>query len=1043
MSFGKFSIGKKYVVLSLIIGILIFGTYSMFSLNTQLSPDTSPPMATVMSVYPGAMALDVATDVSKPMEESFAKLDGIEDINSSSQDNISIIKLTFDYSTDVDQAAIDIQNTISTMGNILPDSLQDPQVLKFSVSDQPVMTIGLKSDDLSMKDLRKLTEDKLAYELQLIEGVASVNIFGGYGEEVKVSLDESVVRAYGVTMDQIVGALKSSNVKAPGGTIVYEGRDILLRVEESLLSIEELKNIDIPLGDGNSVPLSALGTVESDTMNREGSYRLNGEDALALLITKKADFNTVEVIKIVNEKIAELEESYPYIELTVASDDSEFTNQMVSNMANSVILAIGFTMIIILLFINNISRSLVISISMPLVFLSTMGLMKIFNMDLDLVTLSALILSIGFVVDTAIVVVENISSKMGQGKEIEIAAIEGTDEIALPSIAGATTTLIVLIPLLFISGFVGEMFKPLSMTLIFAITSSLLVALIIIPMLTVMFNSFKFRRTEKMISILSNPFNRFMDYLMEQYISLFKKFSKKKKRVLLGMIILMAMSALFLKSNGMEMLPKFDSGVSYVTIEMVPGTTLEKTEEAVGIIEDYLLEIEEVVSFDSRIGYEEGNIQQGDFGIMGSDQAMVTVNLTSRKERKLSIWEFQEELRSEIEEISDINRYVVKEKGGTAVTGASAPIVVKVTGEDLDVLYHIAEEAVSTIKDIPGTTNIFTSFNNDYRQMSLKFNSERLSELGLTSASVSSQLYGRMEGIDATTMTIGSDDSIDVRVGYDGDSTSGIEYLMDTYLTTPLGVRIPLNEIAKIEIEDRSNMIERENMSYTVSINGFTEGRAFSHVVSDIQAEIDLMKLPKGYSMEFSGEQKTLTDSVGDMAFLISLSIVFVYLILVPQFKSFLHPLTIMAAIPMVVIGIAPALGLTGKYMSMPVLLGVILLAGTVVNNSILLVAAINENRGIGMEMVGSIEKAIRSRFRPIMMTALSDIVGMMPLALQLALGSERFSPLAITVIGGMLAATLLTIIIIPLIYMTLEGIRIKLTQRRSIKSTAVESGLN
>jgi len=263
---------------------------------------------------------------------------------------------------------------------------------------------------------------------------------------------------------------------------------------------------------------------------------------------------------------------------------------------------------------------------------------------------------------------------------------------------------------------------------------------------------------------------------------------------------------------------------------------------------------------------------------------------------------------------------------------------------------------------------------------------------------------------------------------------------MDTYLTTPLGVRIPLGEVASIQVENRANMVERENMSYTVNISGFTEGRAFSHVVSEIQDEIDRMVLPMGYSIEFSGEQQTLTDSVGDMVFLISLAIVFVYLILVPQFKSFLHPITIMAAIPMVVIGIAPALALTGKYMSMPVLLGLILLAGTVVNNSILLVSAINDNRATGMEISSAIEDAIRSRFRPIMMTALSDIVGMMPLALQLALGSERFSPLAITVIGGMLAATLLTIIIIPLIYMTLEGAGARLNRTLGRSSPSLET---
>jgi len=261
MSFGRFSTEKKYSVLSIMIAIFIFGVYSMLTMNTQLAPDTSPPTATVMSVYPGAMALDVATDVSKPMEEAFAKLDGIEEISSSSQDNLSIIQLTFDYTTDVDQASIDIQNTINRIKNDLPETLHDPQVLKFSVADQPIMTIGLKSDSISMTELRKLTDEKLAYELQMIEGVAAVNVFGGYSEEITVSLDDATVRAYGLNIDQIVGALNNSNIKAPGGNIYYEDKDLLLRIEESLASIEELKNTAIPLMDGNTVPLSSLGDI--------------------------------------------------------------------------------------------------------------------------------------------------------------------------------------------------------------------------------------------------------------------------------------------------------------------------------------------------------------------------------------------------------------------------------------------------------------------------------------------------------------------------------------------------------------------------------------------------------------------------------------------------------------------------------------------------------------------------------------------------------------------------------------------------------------
>ncbi len=1026
MSFGRISVEKKYIILSTMIALVIFGVFSMFTLKTQLSPETNAPTATVITSYPGALAQDVTSDVSKPLEEAFGKLNGILDISSTSQDNMSIIKLTFDYSTDIDQAAVDIQNTISRIKNELPQGIEDSQVLKFSVSDQPIMTIGLSSNNIDLKSLRRLAENDLLTKLQLVEGVAAVNIFGGHSQEIQVQLDEAKINSYGLSLEQISKTLQTTNIKAPGGSIKYDGKDLKLRVEESILSTAQLEKISIPLPNGGSIPLSELGAIDSGIENLQASYRLNGKEGFALLITKKADFNTVDVTKSVNAELEDLRMDYEYIDILIANDDSIFTNQMVSNMASSVLLAILFTMLVILLFITEVSRALVISVSMPLVFLSTLGLMKAFGMNLDLVTLSALILSIGFVVDTSIVVVENVNSHFNKGKNIYNAAIDGTDEIAIPSIAGATTTLIVMFPLLFIEGFVGEMFRPLSMTLIFAITSSLFVALLMIPLLTVILDPFKFIKLGKVISLLGRPFNKFMDNLLERYLILSRWVLKHRKTTLLVLLALLLSSGLFIKNNGMEMLPKFDSGVSYITLEMKPGTPLDETTLTVSLLEDYLSKQEEVDSFDSRIGYEKGSMQQGDFGMMGTDQAMITVNLFSRKEREKSIWEFQKDLREEIEALPGLNRYVVKEKGGTAVTGSSAPLQVMVKGAEPDILYHIGDQAKLIIEDVKGTTNIFTSYNNQYRQMTVDLSQDRLMELGLTSASVSKQLYGRMEGIQSSSILSENNNTIDINVGYKDKDISDIDFLMNTPIKTPLGVEVPLKEIASVSIENRSNLVERENMSYVVRISGFSEDRPFSHVVEDINKDLGKINLPKGYSIEFTGEQEALTDSIGDMAFLIGLAIIFVYLVLVPQFSSFMHPITIMTAIPLILIGVAPALWLTGKYMSMPVFLGFILLAGTVVNNSILLVDAINKTRDEGKDMQESIEQAIRSRYRPIMMTALSDIVGMLPLALQLALGSERFSPLAIAVIGGMLAATLLTIIVIPLIYVILDRFKEK-----------------
>lgn len=1019
MNFGKFSIEKKYVILSLAIAIIIFGLYGRATMNTQLSPDTNAPTATVMSVYPGASAMDVSTDVSEPMEDAFAKLEGITDIKITNQDNISTIRLTFDYSTDIDQAAIDIQNTISRIKESLPDNLNEPQVMKFSTSDQPIMTIGLKSNSLSMSDLRSITEEKLVYELQLIEGIASVDIFGGYSREVKIDLDEDKMNAYNLNLEQIIGTIQKSNIKSPSGEINYNSKDMLLRIEESYANLDEIENTKITLADGNTLYLRDVGDVSIGIEDKESAYRLKGEESLALLITKKADFNTVNVVDEIKDNLSRIESDYPFVDINIASDDSIFTNQMVDNMTSSVVLAIVFTIAVILLFIGNISQSLVVSISMPMVFLSTLGLMRAFGMSLDLVTLSALILSIGFVVDAAIVVVENISKHRGMGKSIDLAVVDGTQEVALPSIAGATTTLIVLVPLLFVQGFVGEMFRPLSTTLIFAISSSLIIALLLIPLLTKLLEPLKMKRFEKGLNKFSDPFNKSMDKLMNWYLKLSKTVLSNKLVTFILIVVLLGGSGMFIKNNGMEMLPKFDSGISFATIEMKAGTTIEDTSKTISKIENYLAKEPEVVTFDTRIGYEEGSTQMGDFGIMGTDQGMLTIELTSRKERSESIWEFQERLRTYIKKLPDINRFVVKEKGGTAVTSASAPISLKISGENLNVLYNLADTIQEEIETVEGTTNLYRSYNDTYSQMSINLDKDRLKELGLTSADVSKQLYMKVEGGDAGSITL-ENTSVDIDVSYDTSNITEDE-LMNKTIISPLGVSVPLKDIGRVEVETRSNIIERENMEYSVNILGYTEDRAFSHVVSDIQEKVDEIPLPQGYNVEFTGEQEALTDSMGDMIFLLSLAVIFVYLLLVPQFKSFLHPLTIMMAIPLVVIGVAPALGLTGKFMSMPVLLGLILLAGTVVNNSILLVDSINGERTKGASINAAVEEGIRSRFRPIMMTALSDVVGMMPLALQLALGSERFSPLAITVIGGILAATFLTIIVIPLIYASFE----------------------
>lgn len=1033
MNIGNFSIKNKYLILSITIAIVILGIFSKATLKTQLAPETNAPTATVMTQYPGASAQDVVNDVSEPLEEEFGALDGISVVQSTSQDNMSIISLQFGYEIDIDSAVIDIQNAVSRIRNQLPANIDEPKVLKFSTSDKPILTLGLKSDSVDMRTIRQITEDEIGFEMQLIDGVASIDIFGGYSSLVKVDVDKDKAASYGITLRQVSEILAQNNINAPGGKLIDDNKEILIRIEEGLESIEDLEKLKIPLKDGNSVYLKDIADVKLSIEDLESNYRLNGESAISVLVTKRRDSNTVEVVENVKKSLEELEEKYPFIEFEIAQDDSIFTDQMVDNMTSSVLTSIILTIIMITLFISNVSQSLVVAMSMPLVFLATLGLMKLTGMSLDMVTLSALILSIGFVVDASIVVVENINSHHNdQGKDWLNATIDGTSEMALSSVAGATTTLAVLIPLIFIKGFVGEMFRPLSMTLIYAISSSVVVALIIIPLFTVMTSKYEFAKTEKIIRIFSLPFNNMMDKLLELYMKLLDLALKNKGKTLLLLLVLTILSGVFLKNNGLEMLPQFDSGLTFVTIEMEAGTTLDETAYAIEQIENSLKDKEIIVNYDTQIGFEKGSNLMSDFGVMGTNQGMMTINLTPRTERKETIWEFQEELRRNIGQIPGIERFIVKEQGGTANANSKAPIDIKISGTDQEMLHRIAGEFQDQVEQIEGTTNLYKSFNIDNSQINVKLDSSRIEELGLAKAGVSRQIFESMEGIVGTNMDIEGIENVDVSVEYMDEYKESIDDLLDMYIDSPKGVRVSLRDIAEVDIKKRANVVTREDLQYTINVLGYTHTRAFNHITMDINNIIDNYELPNGYSIEMTGEQKDLGDSMVDMAFLMSLAVILVYLILVAQLKSFLHPITIMSSVPLAITGVAPALALTGKYMSMPVLLGFILLAGTVVNDSIHLLDGILAQREEGKGLDESIKGAVRGRYRAIMMTTFSDVTGMLPLAMQLALGSERFSPLAITVIGGMLSTTFLVIIVVPVIYSSFEGIKDKFRSRTS-----------
>lgn len=1018
MNWPAFSIKHKYTIFALVLAVIIFGVYARENMKEELFPETAPPLVNVITAYPGTSPADVAKNLSQPLEEEFTTIDGAKTIKSSSQNGLSIVKIEFHYGKDVDEAAVDVQNAIARIRKDLPTGIAEPQVMKFSSSNRPVLTLGLSGKGKELTEIRRLADNEIKDRLQLTQGVAVVDVIGGHKRQVNVLLDRSRLASFNIPLEKVVGAIKNTNITDPGGNLIQSEKEYTVRFTQETGDPAALGDLIIDNRGGKPVYLRDVATIQDGTVENRSAYRLKGEHSIAIQILKKDDANTVEVVDRVKDKLEEMKKDYPDVTFAVAEDDSIFTKQVVDNMSETTRDALILTALIVLLFLVTINESIVVALSMPLSLLCTLGMMLAAGMSFNLITLSALILSVGIVVDDAIVVVENIMRHCHDlDKDIKSAAIDGTNEIMLANVAGTSTIIIVLIPLLFVTGFVGRVFGPMAMTLIFAMISSLLVSLTIIPLLTFLLGGKRWERGERVVVMAISPFTRAVDKLRDFYVRILGMAMKARFITVLVAVGIFILSLRLLGIVGMEVLPKMDAGTFFISIQTFPGTSLEKTSEVVGHVEELLNKEKNVTSYSTQIGYEPGGHYLGDSGAMGVSQAFVSVTLNSRKERQETIWQIEDRLRAEIEKIPNIETFVIKETGGTAKSTTVAPIDIKISGEDSEILNHLAEQVMEKVKGIPGAVNLYKSWSLNTPEINVVVHEERATRLGLYPANVAQEVFAGLEGMKASELQLVNAKNSDIKVRYREQDRQSLGDLLSANITSPMGISIPLRAVATVETSKGPNVVTGENLQRTINIYGYTLGRPFSHVIKDIQKELDGMEIPEGYSVQIVGENADLKESAGDLGKSLVMAIIGVYLLLVAQFRSFLHPVTIIFTIPMVFIGVALALMLTGKSVSMSAFLGVILLVGTVVRNGIVLIDYIRKARETGMDRGTAITESVKIRFRPIMMTAMSNVAGMFPLAAELALGSERFSPLATTVIGGILTGTLLTLVLIPVIY--------------------------
>ncbi|MEX2531032.1 MAG: efflux RND transporter permease subunit [Gemmatimonadota bacterium] len=1027
MSWASLSLARRHAVFAASIAVVVFGTLAWFRLPISLFPDTAPPLVNIVTAQPGASALDVAKDLSEPIEEEVATLDGIARVTSLSQDGLSVVTAEFEYGRDVDLAAVDVQNAVDRIRERLPAGTARPRVVKFSTADRPVITLAVRGSEAGADpaEARRIAENHIRPLLQRVPGVASVDVFGGDRSRIDVEVDRSALEAAGLVPGDVVRALREGNVTRPGGTFESGGREVLLRIDHSPLDAADLALLPVAYREGQRVLVGDVARVREGTADRRSAFRHRGTDAVALEVLQRQDANTVGVVHRVEALLPELRDAFPDLEIEVASEEASFTDLVVRNMGMSIVAALLLAAFVVFLFLGSLKASAVISISMPMSFLLTFALMWATGMELNLVTLSAVILAVGIVVDSSVVVLENMTRhRREMGLDEEAAAVRGTDEVFGAVLAGILTTVIVLVPFLFLEGFVGQVFGPLSLTLIFAFASSLLAAVTLVPLLGARILA-KDVEEDGSGSILRRPLRAFesgMDGLRGIYLGALRWALTRRAVTLGAAVLLLAAGTVSLLARGMEVLPRLDSGSFYVTVETEPETSSAGTRRVVEQVEELLAAEPHVVGFTARVGFEPGAVFLGDAGAMGVQQAFLSVELVSRKERPETIWEIQDRVREGLAGVPGIRTAVVKEMGGTAKATTAAPLNVRISGSDPAVLDELSKRVLERARRVPGAVNMYRRWTLDRPDLRLRTDPLRAAELGLTSQQVVDATYGVVEGTRATTWTARDGTELPVVVRYPREGRSDLESILQVHVRPGLS----LGEVVTAAYELAPNLVTRENLLPTADVAGFHDGRAFSHVVADLERELREIQVPPGYELEVTGEMTDLQESRGQMVFALLLAILAVYLLLVAQFRSFVHPLTVMLAVPLVVVGVAAALIVAGQVISMAVLMSLVLLVGIAVNNSIILLDFVLQRRGEGSERRAAVLDAVSTRFRPVMMTTFSTVAGMIPLALEWSLGAERFSPMAVAIIGGLTASSLLTLLVVPVFYTVLDDVEMR-----------------
>lgn len=1016
------------------LGICVVGLALGTNLAVDLLPKIIYPQVRASVTYPGVDPEVMEQTVTKPLETRLATTENAILITSESSEGRSGVDVHFSYGTNVDFALRDASTKLDQARGALPRDVDPPVIFKFDPSQIPVLQFAVSSPTRDEAWLKRWCEDALAKQLLTVEGVASVDVAGGLDREIQVVVDPERLRSYGLTVSELLSRIQEENVDISGGRVSSATREVLTKTKGKFRSVADIERVRIPLRSGGEVALTDIARVLDTHRDNRVYVRLNGKPAVQVAISKQPDANTVAVVDGCNRVLARLHaEGFfpPDVTSQVVEDQAFYVRAAVSGVGNAALVGGALAMVVVFLFLLSLRRTVIIGLAIPLSILGCLALMGVSGMTLNLMSLGGLALGIGMLVDNAIVMLENIDRHQRRGEDALEATHQGAAEVASAVAASTLTNLAAVVPFLLISGLAALIFRELLLTISFAILVSLLVALTLVPMLSGQLFRLKARRSR----LEEVAFLRWVPAVVERLEGLYRRqlpwVLRHRGWVLAGAFLAFFLSLWGMGQLGNEFLPPVDDGRVRVFLRFPPDTSVEVTNRAVKEAERLVSSLPEVKQVFAVAG---GGIWGRGVNVNPAVGSMV-VELTPRRQRSMSAAEWvqmaQERLK-DLPALKDAQVRVSPPRIRGLRTGTSTEdIEVKIFGEDLATLERLGNDLAAQLARLPGLVNVDSSYQRTAPELRVEVDRVRAATLGLDVGEVGRTVRTAVGGTVATRLTE-QDREFDVRVRFPRELVQSASELGSVPLFPRTGVPVRVRDVARIYESSSPQTILRENQNRLVRVTA----QALPSVWSTGEATAAVRKvlagfaLPEGYTVRFGGQEETIAENRRIFLTMIGLAVFLVFAVMAVQYESFSLPLAIMGAIPLALVGVVGALALAGLPVSAPVMLGMILLAGIVVNNGILLVEYIELRRKTGLEPVAAILEAAPLRVRPILMTVGTTVVGMLPLALNPAEGAELMSPLAVAVIGGLTVSTALTLFVVPSLYLVLFRMREAFSRR-------------